>query len=99
MDESVLLDKEGILLHLNNYKLVVRIGDLTEGCFQHLLVKEELTLRIELVEGYMNELDIWEKHENKERYDSVLCKARTILSELHDLIYSALDIQIASGDL
>ena len=93
MDESVLLDKEEILLHLDNYKLVVRIGDLTEGFYQHLLVREELTLRIDVLEAYMNELDSWEKHGDKERYDSVLCKAITILTELSDLIYQALDLQ------
>jgi hypothetical protein len=87
MNEPVLLDKEGILIHLENYRLIAKIGAITSGFYDDSFVQADMALRIEAVEKHLEELEECDK----EKHDHALCQANRILAEIRTLVNRAIE--------
>jgi hypothetical protein len=83
------IDKERVALKLDTFRLIVESNiELLEN---GPLLKEQLNLEMQMAQGYLNELDFWEKHGDQIKYDYALESAQTILKIVHGLIDQLLD--------
>lgn len=91
MPASMQFDKRGLQIQLDICKLVFD-GD-THLLVDDRLLKEQICHRMMMLERCMGELDLWEKRNDRIRYDQSLDQANQMLEGIGELIEQMLNTE------
>jgi hypothetical protein len=84
MDTSNRLDKRNLLVHLENYKIILQVNaDLLE---EDRLLNEHIHHRISMMESTVSDLEMWERKKDSPEYAQALDRANRILQGIRVLI-------------
>jgi len=84
MDTSNQLDKRSLLLKLENYRIMLQVNaHLLE---EDRLLNEHISLRMEMLESTVSDLEMWERKKNHTEYDQSLDRVNRILLGIKVLI-------------
>jgi len=96
MSEPIRLEKRGVLIQLEIYKLVLKAY---QPLFERdILLKEQISRKMGMLESHINELNCWERKQNQIEYDHSLDQANAAIQGIDDLIKQTLnqDIEVKS---
>jgi hypothetical protein len=83
------IDKQRIALKLDTFQLVLDSN--IELLEKDPLLKEQLNLKMQVAQHYLQEVDVCEKAGDQINYDCALDSAALLLADVHDLIHHLLD--------
>ena len=83
------IERERIALKLDTFRFVAEAH--IELLQNDPLLREQLNLRMQIVQGYLKELDHWENWGNQVSYNSALDSAKSALMRVKDVIDQILD--------
>jgi hypothetical protein len=83
------IETEKIALKLDAFRSVAEAN--LEVLENNPLLKEQFNLNMQMVQGFLNELVVWEKCEDQINYDCALGSAKIVIEHVHDLINHILE--------
>ena len=83
------IGKEKIVSKLDTFRLVLEANrELFEA---DPIVKEQLDVKMQLAQGFLDALDVWEKSGDQMDYDFALESAQAVIANVQNLINHKLD--------
>ena len=83
------VEKDSVVLTLDTSRLVADAN--IELLQSDLLLIEQLHLRMQIAQSYLNELDLWEKWGDQKKYDDALDSAKIAAERVQGLVNQILN--------